>query len=130
VIASNKNIQQKGNKVTHIVQQGDSWWDIAQRHKVGVEELTSWNNKQASDYLQPGQELVLWTQANTALASDSPRSVNYTIRSGDSLWTISKKFNVTIAQVRKWNSLGNKVILQPGQDLQIFVDETGQYDSI
>lgn len=130
VIASNKNNQQKGNKVTHIVQQGDSWWDIAQRHKVGVEELTSWNNKQASDYLQPGQELVLWTQANTALASDSPRSVNYTIRSGDSLWTISKKFNVTIAQVRKWNSLGNKVILQPGQDLQIFVDETGQYDSI
>jgi membrane-bound lytic murein transglycosylase D len=130
VLASQKNSQQEGNKITHIVQQGDSWWDIAQLHKVTVKKLTNWNNKRPSDYLQPGQKLVLWTHTKTVSSSDTVRSVSYKIRSGDSLWTISQKFNVTIAQVRQWNDLSKKVILQPGQDLKIFVDVTGQYNSI
>ena len=127
-LASHKKPQKNGNKLTHTVQKGDSWWDIAQLHQVSVNNLTNWNNKVPSDYLQPGQELLVWTQAEAS--GDTTRSVNYKIRSGDSLWTISQKFKVTIAQVRKWNGLSKKVILQPGQDLQLFVDVTEQHGSI
>ena len=124
------NMQQKGKKITHIVQQGDSWWDIAQLHKVSVKKLTAWNNKSPKDYLQPGQELVVWTSEEQPQNSNTIRSVNYIIRNGDSLWTISQKFKVSIADVRRWNSLSKKTVLQPGQGLKLFVDVTEQHDSI
>lgn len=124
-LASSQNTPQKGDKKTHIVKQGDSWWDIAQLHKVSVKKLTDWNNKAPSDYLQPGQKLVIWSQEKSVASNDTLRSVNYKIRSGDSLWKISQKFNVSIAQVRQWNGLDNKAILQPGQHLKLYVDIKG-----
>ncbi len=129
-LASKKSTSQKGKQKTYTVKQGDSWWDIAQLHKVSVKKLTTWNNKAPSDYLQPGQELVLWSQMRTVASNDSVRTVNYKIRSGDSLWTISQKFKVSINDVRQWNGLHKKAILQPGQNLKLLVDVTEQHDSI
>ena len=130
-VASNQNTSSpKGNKITHTVQQGDSWWDIAQLHKVSVKKLTAWNKKVPSDYLQPGQKLVVWSQVQSAAVSDTLRSMNYKIRSGDSLWKISQKFNVSINQVRQWNGLNTKAILQPGQHLKLYVDVTEQHGKI
>jgi len=129
-LASKQDTPQKGNKKTHIVKQGDSWWDIAQLHKVSVKKLTTWNNKVPSDYLQPGQSLVVWSQQASLQSSDAVRSVNYKIRSGDSLWKISQKFNVSIAQVRQWNELNTKAILQPGQHLKLYIDVTEQHSNI
>jgi membrane-bound lytic murein transglycosylase D len=129
-LASNQNTSQKGDKKTYTVKQGDSWWDIAQLYKVSVKKLTVWNNKVPSDYLQPGQELVAWSQEKSVASNDTLRSVNYKIRSGDSLWTISQKFKVSITQVRQWNGLSKKALLQPGQTLKLFVDVTKQHNSI
>ncbi|HHA19799.1 MAG TPA: LysM domain-containing protein, partial [Methylophaga sp.] len=55
---------------------------------------------------------------------------NYRIRSGDSLWKISQKFNVSVAQVREWNGLSERTLLQPGQRLTLYVDVTKQHGSI
>ena len=129
-LASNQSTSQKGDKKTYTVKQGDSWWDIAQLYKVSVKKLTAWNNKVPSDYLQPGQKLVVWSQEKSVASNDTVRSVNYKIRSGDSLWTISQKFKVTINDVRQWNGLNKKAILQPGQNLKLLVDVTEQHDSI
>ncbi|MBL1320266.1 MAG: LysM peptidoglycan-binding domain-containing protein [Methylophaga sp.] len=129
-LASKQSTSQKGAQKTYTVKQGDSWWEIAQLYKVSVKKLTMWNNKAPSDYLQPGQKLDVWAQIKTATSNDSVRSVNYKIRSGDSLWTISQKFKVTINDVRQWNDLNKKAILQPGQNLKLFVDVTKQHNSI
>ena len=80
--------------------------------------LAGWNKKTAHDILQPGQQLVIWSQA----AKRKP--VNYTIQNGDSLWAISRKFNVTVADVREWNGLSDRSMLQPGQNLRLYLDET------
>ena len=43
----------------------------------------------------------------------------YTVRSGDSLYTIAQRFNVDVDKIRDWNQLGR--YLQPGQQLTLFV---------
>ncbi len=45
------------------------------------------------------------------------RLSRYTVRSGDSLWKISRKFNVSEKQLRVWNKLGWSNTIRPGQSL-------------
>ena len=54
------------------------------------------------------------------------RTVVYTVRSGDSLYRISKKFNVSINDLVRWNNLTKEGHLQPGQNLKLYVDVTRQ----
>jgi membrane-bound lytic murein transglycosylase D len=52
------------------------------------------------------------------------RTVNYTVRNGDSLYRIAQKFSVSIADLRRWNNLSKGKYLQPGQHLKLHVDVT------
>ncbi|WP_297809643.1 LysM peptidoglycan-binding domain-containing protein [uncultured Methylophaga sp.] len=110
--------QGEGQKQVYTVQSGDTWWDIARQHGLDVQTLADWNQKTAQDTLQPGQQLVLWSQP------EQRKSVSYTIKNGDSLWAISRKFNVSVAQVREWNGLSDRAMLQPGQNLRLYLEET------
>lgn len=109
----------KTRKSVYTVKHGDTWWHIARKHDLDIKTLTGWNKKTAMDTLQPGQQLVLW-----ASQSAQRKPVSYTIKNGDSLWAISRKFNVSVAQVREWNGLSDRSMLQPGQNLRLFLDET------
>jgi peptidoglycan lytic transglycosylase D len=105
-------------KQIYVVKRGDTWWDIAHQHDLDVTTLASWNQKTVNDILQPGQQLVLWAQENKR------KPVTYTIKQGDSLWAISRKFNVSMTDVREWNGLSDRTLLQPGQNLKLYLDET------
>lgn len=128
-LATRQNSPRSGNKQIHTVKSGDTWWDLANTYKVSVNKLTSWNGKAPGDTLSLGQKLVVWTKGKTKTANNM-RTVNYKIRNGDSLWKISQKFNVTIAQVREWNGLSDRTLLKPGQNLTLYVDVTQQHGSI
>jgi LysM repeat protein len=43
----------------------------------------------------------------------------YTVRSGESLWTIGQKFNVSVAQLRSWNGLSSTAGLKAGQRIRV-----------
>ena len=109
----------KTKKTTYIVKAGDTWWDIARKNTTDVQSLTKQNKKSARDILHAGQKLVI-----TTTAEDIRKSVNYTIKNGDSLWAISRKFNVSVADVKEWNGLSDRSTLQPGQNLKLYIDET------
>jgi len=49
--------------------------------------------------------------------------VNYIVKKGDSLWIISKRFGITVAQLRKWNNLNEDNQIQPGQRLILYTRE-------
>ncbi|WP_438970633.1 LysM peptidoglycan-binding domain-containing protein [Methylophaga sp.] len=121
ILAANQteqNLKDNGQKKTYTVKTGDTWWDIAREYDTDVPTLTQWNKKSNNAVLQPGQKLVIWTHETQT------KSVNYTIRDGDSLWAISRRFNVSVAQVREWNGLSDRTLLQPGQNLTLYLDET------
>ena len=47
-------------------------------------------------------------------------TVRYTVRDGDSLWTIAKRYGVTVSELRQWNGLGSNSRLRIGQKLVIY----------
>ncbi|MCW8902935.1 lytic transglycosylase [Sedimenticola sp.] len=136
-LAKTKNRQRKGKRLTHKVVAGDTLWDIAQRYKVSHRALASWNGMSPRDTLRLGQQLVIWQQTGKSqdkLAHIAPllsppvdtrSSLRYRVRKGDSLALIAQRFNVTISDLRKWNTLEGRY-LQPGQRLQLFVDVAEQ----
>jgi|GEM_PF-1102002 len=137
-ISKIKNTPRKGKKLTHTVKSGESFWLIARRHGVGTRELAKWNGMAPTDTLRVGQELVIWRQnddladevsaVKVSLHESDPRkrlhALRYTVRKGDSLSLIADRFNVRVADIKKWNSIGK--YLQPGQKLKLLVDITRQ----
>jgi len=113
------------NKIEYKVRGGDSFWEIARDHKVGIRELAKWNGMAPGDTLKQGQKLVIWGQKKLRQSREVIRKLTYTVRNGDSLARIANKFRVRIQDVIRWNRQKSKSkYLQPGQKLTLYVDVT------
>lgn len=117
------------NKTTYTVKAGDTLSGIASKHKVSLSNLIKWNNLN-STLIYPGNVLVInkpVTAENTSNTSNQnskkPQKAEttttvYTVKSGDTLSRIALEYNVTIANLKKWNSLKSDLIYI-GQKLNI-----------
>ena len=101
---------QGGNYYT--VKSGDSLWSIANKYNTTVNELKSLNNL-SSNILQVGQILVLPSSTN-----DDNSGNTYTVKLGDSLWSIANKYNTTVNELKSLNNLSSDS-LQIGQVLKV-----------
>ena len=64
---------------------------------------------------------------NAALTIEEPlareaKPLRYRVKRGDTLWNISKRFNTTVAQIRKWNGLGATSTIRAGRRLILYVN--------
>ncbi len=114
------------------VDTGDTLWDIAREHDVGVDQLARRNDLTRNAVLQPGQELVVrggtgGAAKSSANTPDMVRKVRYAVRRGDSLYRIARRFNVSISQIQRWNGISRQNYLQPGQRLTLYVDIRNTY---
>jgi len=131
-ISAIQNTSRSGTKQVHIVRPGQSLWSISKNYGVTTQALAKWNGIAPIDTLSVGQKLVVWTNAslsktvslNQSRPSNALHALRYTVRKGDSLYLIANRFNVKIADIRRWNQLGK--YLQPGQKLKLYVDITSQ----
>lgn len=133
---------------TYTVQPNDGWWVIARRTGVSAAQLQRLNGMSASSMLHPG--MVLTTQRTaaapkapaspaptttpaTAPASTAPTAaggtVRYTVVSGDSLWGISQRFEVSIPRLRELNGLTRASTLHPG-DVLVISDGTLEVEPV
>lgn len=126
---------------THRVRSGDTLWSLAQRYGMSVGQLAELNGMDTGTALRTGQTLrvedgrsadvtptrstpVAEAPADRPATSqtDDRQSMQYTVRRGDSLIQISRRYRVTIADLRKWNGLRPEDYLQPGQKLTLYPD--------
>ncbi len=107
----------------HVVKKGDTFWNVAQRYGVSTKELASWNNISLNSALILGKKLTIksW-DPQLASSSSALRLIRYTVKPGDSLTQISRKFNISIQDLRKSNSDALIKGLRPGQKLKVLVD--------
>ncbi len=56
---------------------------------------------------------------NPAPVSMGAGTVQHTVRSGDSLWSIARKYKVKLNDLIRWNGLQQKTLIRPGQSLKI-----------
>jgi len=120
-------------RINHIVQNGESFWEISRKYKVDMHKLAKWNGMAIRDPLKKGQKLVVWTKAKpSSKKSHNPhntvKSINYTVRNGDSLSRIASKYRVNVKDLHRWNTIKGKY-LQPGQRLKLYIDVTEQSGS-
>ena len=97
-----------------------------------MHKLAKWNGMAVRDPLRAGQNIVVWKQNDpTSIQisqrkpSDTIKSISYTVRNGDSLSRIASRYNVSVNDLHRWNSLNDKY-LQPGQRIKVYIDITEQ----
>ena len=104
------------NQTTYTVKSGDSLYSIANRYDTTVNELKSLNNL-TSNNLSIGQRLQIPTIQSS--------QTTYIVKSGDSLYSISKRYNTTVNELKSLNNLTSNN-LSIGQRLQIPTIQSSQ----
>jgi membrane-bound lytic murein transglycosylase D len=128
--------EKRANFVVHKIRKGDTPGALARRYGVRTDELLRINKLRDARSLRIGQNLLIPINpeaSQVALAEmreylredastgskPSAKGTNYTVKSGDNLWAIAKRFKVSEQQLRNWNNLGGKSSLKPGQKLVV-----------
>ena len=115
-------------QIVYRVRAGETLSSIARRHGLPVSTLARLNNIGSSDTLVKGQRLVI--KASTRRFRDegvvSGRRTLYTVRSGDTVYSISRQFQVSVMQLKSWNGLNERHQIKAGQRLVMYVDSGRQ----
>ena len=109
------------HSVTYKVREGDFLGGIADKFNVKTADLINWNKLDSREYIKPGQELTLYT-ANKQKRKQVANSINYTVRSGDSLSVIADRFDVKTTDLTHWNLLSGRGVIKPGQNLIVYAN--------
>lgn len=124
-----------------VVRRGDTLYGIAQRLGTDVNTLAEANGMQPGDRLHAGQKLRVGSRTLSAdgalvparsahsahasgtmvAATDGSRRVVYTVRRGDTLYSIARLLQVTVVELVGWNGMGGDHSIHPGQTLIAFV---------
>jgi membrane-bound lytic murein transglycosylase D len=93
-----------------------------------VSTLARLNNLGAADALVKGQRLVIKASARRYRDEGvvSGRRVLYTVRRGDTIFSISHQFQVSVPQLKSWNGLNQHHQIRAGQRLVMYVDANRQ----
>jgi LysM repeat protein len=130
-----------GASEKHIVQTGESLYDICQSEGIRFESLLHYNYLQGQDIPATGEALYLQEKApaRPRLASEvapqvqtqvqpaAPRTtdmasaayITHTVQTKETLYSIARKYNITVEQLKEWNKMAGYE-LKIGQELIIY----------
>lgn len=130
-----------GASEKHIVQAGESLYDICQSEGIRFESLLHYNYLQGQDIPATGEALYLQEKApaRPRLASEvapqvqtqvqpaAPRTtdmasaayITHTVQTKETLYSIARKYNITVEQLKEWNKMAGYE-LKIGQELIIY----------
>lgn len=116
-----------GDYVVYTVKRNDSLWNIANSYGVSVNDIVDYNNL-GTTVLQIGQQLLIPNLNNSFIDS----GVIYVVKNGDSLWSIAKKYNVGVNDLKSANnlnsnmlSIGQQLIIPKSSDYQTYTVKSG-----
>ncbi len=93
------------------VKKGDTFIGIAHNHNMRLKDLQKLNPNIKPNRIYPGQYIIVTKDGytNVRYATKQPSrqvaNVKYRVKNGDSLWSIAKKFNTSVASIKKINKL-------------------------
>jgi LysM repeat protein len=102
---------------THTVEKGETLFSIAQQYNVEVQQLREWNNLQGNE-VSLGQSLII-------KKTTPENATTHTVEPKETLFSISKQYNVSIPELKTWNNLANNN-LEVGQQLTIYPSEASE----
>ena len=114
------------SSVTHVVKRGETLSHIAIKYSVRVRDIQAWNGVRT--IIRPGQRLRIYTSnpPSASYSGSEPATtksggyVMYTVKRGDNLWDISRKFKgVSLNQIMQLNGFNKNSKIMPGKKIRI-----------
>ncbi|MCV6636364.1 LysM peptidoglycan-binding domain-containing protein [Candidatus Albibeggiatoa sp. nov. NOAA] len=112
---------------SHTVQRGDTLYNISRRYGMSVDQLASLNGLYPPyPALSIGQRLTISGGGSSNVAAPSTTTTQYhTVQAGETLYRISKMYNITVQQLQAWNggispsslSVGQRLVVSSGSGL-------------
>jgi len=121
------------NYIAYRVRPGDYLGRIARKFNTSVRKIKR-DNRLRSNKLRIGQKLKIYSRYPIASNKNKSKKtikskykskknkkyITYKVKSGDTLWDISRKYNVSLSEILKWNKLKSNTKLKPGMKLKIY----------
>lgn len=105
---------------TYRVVNGDTLWGIAARFGTTITELASANHISDPNLIFPGQALrVPRGHTDVGVARAPRQDGTYTVREGDTLWSIAARFDTTVSVLAATNNIANPNVIVPGEVLVV-----------
>lgn len=102
----------------YVVKKGDTLWDIARKFNIRTYQLKKANHLN-STCLAIGQKLKIPITKKTKKSLSSPQNLTYTVKKGDTLGKIAKKYKMRLDVLLKINGLHKRSKIFPGQEIKI-----------
>lgn len=130
-----EKVEEVSDSFVHVVKKGESLGSVARKYHVTVSKIKKWNHLKR-ETLHVGQRLTIYRSGspmaqvskttkssaksakNNSKATKSASTKTHTVKKGETLSSISRKYGCTVKDLKKWNNLkGNSV--KVGQKLKI-----------
>ena len=112
-----------GQAASYTVKPGDSLAKIARRHHCSAQELAKANDLKLNSVIHPGQSLKLPAKAkaegNSSAAAEVPADRSHTIKAGDTLSSVSRRYKISLDALMAANPGINPNTLKVGQKIQL-----------
>src|SRR5690625_2210345 len=124
------------SSTSHTIQQGETLFSIAREYDIDIQYLKKWNDLKA-DQLAVGQSIIVArgtgdmtsssagntastgsSAAGNASSSAAGETHTHTVEKGETLFSVSKQYQVTVAELKEWNNLTSNAI-RVGQPLTV-----------
>lgn len=100
----------------HRVEEGETLSGIARKYRFSVEAIADANGLAPDAELRLGDKLII---PATAPRSEAGTLVRYRVRRGDTLESIAEQFDVTVAQLKRWNGIRRNYVAR-GARLKVY----------
>ncbi|CAG7857021.1 membrane-bound lytic murein transglycosylase D [biofilm metagenome] len=112
----------RGGQV-YVVKKGDTFFNVSKRFAVSRNDIAAMNKISPNGSLRLGQRLVIKGGAQQVASASSSRLIHYKVKKGDTLMQLSRKFGVSLNDLRKSNPNASKGI-RPGQSIKVVVENS------
>lgn len=102
---------------TYTVRAGDTLYSIARRYNTTVAKIAQTNNIKNVNLIRIGQ--VLKIPGTTTISAPKPATKTYTVKRGDTLYSIARKNNTTVSRLAQLNNIKNVNLIRIGQVLRL-----------